>query len=70
MQYSFTDKEKLFLDIFGESNKTDYISFGGIVMDQRATTLEETAEMEQIFSGILEHARRDETDRLKHSFCR
>ena len=69
MQYSFTDKEKLFLDIFGESNKTDYISFGGIVMDQRATTLEETAEMEQIFSGILEHARRDETDRLKQNIC-
>ena len=69
MQYSFTDKEKLFLDIFGESNKTDYISFGGIVMDQRATPLEETAEMEQIFSGILEHARRDETDRLKQNIC-
>ena len=53
MQYSFTDKEKLFLDIFGASNTSDYISFGGIIMDKNVAPKEG---MDDILSGMLQGA--------------
>ncbi len=67
MQYSFTDKEKLFLDIFGASNTSDYISFGGIIMDKNVAPKEG---MDEILSGMLKGANEDETDRMKRNICK
>ena len=36
IRYHFTDKEKLFLDIFSRSEREECISMGGIIMDDAA----------------------------------
>ena len=61
IRYHFTDKEKLFLDIFGRSEHGGYISMGGIIMDEAAYPKEG---IEEILRD-LSQSPRAEAERLK-----
>lgn len=74
IQYNFNDREKMFLDIFGESNTKDYISFGGIIMDKKVNP---TAGIANIFKDMFNECDSDdfmgysqyETERMKRNIC-
>lgn len=74
IQYNFNDREKMFLDIFGESNTKDYISFGGIIMDKKVNPTEGIANIfrdmfnecdSEDFMGYSQY----ETERMKRNIC-
>ena len=75
MRYNFSDREKMFLDVFSESNTDDYISFGGIIMDKKVNPVKG---MDDIISHMFqpEDIRDiggvgiDETERMKRNICR
>lgn len=73
MRYNFSDKEKMFLDIFGESNTDDYISFGGIIMDKKTYPVKGLNEiMSKMFDrggALPAHLGQDETLRMKKNIC-
>lgn len=65
IRYHFNEKEKLFLDIFSRSEGRDYISLGGIIMDESAYPADEIGEIVR----DLTHGPRDEAARLKENIC-
>lgn len=65
IRYQFNDKEKLFLDIFCRSERRDYISLGGMIMDESAYPSEEIQEI--VRNLVL--GPRDEDTRLKKNIC-
>ena len=65
IRYHFTDKEKLFLDIFGRSEQGGYISMGGIIMDEAAYPKEG---IEEILRD-LSQSPKAEAERLKKNIC-
>lgn len=75
MRYNFNDREKMFLDVFGESNTDDYISFGGIIMDKKVNPIKG---LDDIVSHMfradsdegIENMGRDESERMKRNICR
>lgn len=75
IRYNFNDKEKLFLDIFGESGVNDAISFGGIVMDR---SINPAKGMDDILGGIFRaegfngngEFRGNLMERTKENICR
>ena len=64
-RYSFTDKEKLFLDIFCRSEREGCISMGGIIMGEEAYPREGIQEI--LLS--LSQERRSEAERMKQNIC-
>ncbi len=75
MRYNFNDREKMFLDVFGESNTDNYISFGGIIMDKRVNPVKGLNDIvENMFQTDtvrdIDDIGIDETERLKRNICR
>lgn len=65
IRYHFTDKEKLFLDIFCRSEREDCISMGGIIMDEAAYPKEG---IEEILRDMSRRPR-NEAERMKKNIC-
>ena len=65
IRYHFTDKEKLFLDIFSRSEREECISMGGIIMDDAAYPREG---VEKILQNMSREPR-NEAERMKKNIC-
>ena len=65
IRYHFNEKEKLFLDIFCQSEDQELLSLGGIVMDKAAYPEEGIQEI--VLN--LAHASRYEAERMKRNIC-
>ena len=66
IQYDFSEREKIFLEIFANSENKDYISMGGLVMNSDGYPIDHIADLAP---GMF-HTREDETDRLKGNICK
>lgn len=73
-RYEFRREEKRFNDIYGNSGTKNVISFGGMIMDRRLSSV---LKMEHIAGRIFNNSEKDymaefgrETERLKENICR
>lgn len=65
IRYHFNEKEKLFLDIFNRSACKDYISMGGMIMNESAYPAEG---IEEILRDMT-YGPRNESERMKKNIC-
>jgi DNA-binding transcriptional MocR family regulator len=73
-RYEFRREEKRFNDIYGNSGTKNVISFGGMIMDRKLSSV---LKMEHIAERIFNNSEKDymaefgrETERLKENICR